>query len=85
MLTKSLHTITAATNVARLILQTADRSVTGDLALARAALTALGYPDVTVDRSDADPTVAKIVAACAKLLSESQRPRRGIYQNEVHA
>jgi len=70
MLTKSLHTVTAATNVARLLLQTADKAVTGDLALARAALAVLGYSDVAVERGSADDTVARIVKACAKLLSE---------------
>jgi|GEM_PF-3397297 len=85
MLTKSLHTVTAATNVARLLLQTADKAVTGDLALARAALAVLGYSDVAVDRDGADDTVARIVKACAKLLSESQGPRKGIYENDKHA
>jgi hypothetical protein len=70
MLTKSLHTVTAATNVARLLLQTADKSLTGDLGLARAALTVLGYSDVDVSRDTTDETVQRIVKACAKLLDE---------------
>ena len=68
MLTKSLHTITAVTNVARyLIVQNkAPRNADG---LAHSALSILGYADVDT-HSKTDETVIRCVAACAKLLKE---------------
>jgi hypothetical protein len=72
MLTKSLHTVTAALNVARelvLVSQDAKRHFVDAAGLASATLEVLGYPDVvTFAALDSDPTVAKIVAGCAKLL-----------------
>ena len=84
MLTKSLHTVTAATNVAALLIARSDpthyRHGAGAENLAADALSALGYGDIAeefycvasdsqrAERIAADPTVAKIVAACAKLL-----------------
>jgi Tfp pilus assembly pilus retraction ATPase PilT len=66
MLTKSLHTVTAATNVARLLLDMQpNHKEPVDMALS--ALLVLGYSDVSL----ADPTMAKIVKACAALLVQS--------------
>lgn len=72
MLTKSLHTITAATNVARFVRDTLrDKSVTGDgLKLAGYTLDVLGYhysPEALRAAKTADPTVARIVANCTKI------------------
>lgn len=69
MLTKSLHTVTAATNVAAFILQTnpAQRSCDAT-ALAKNALAVLNQ-FIGTDFSGQDPTVTRIVEACAKLLA----------------
>jgi len=79
MLTKSLHTVTAATNVARECLKVAadaGRRFESADKLAQAALAILGYDysDVygLLEARQYDPTVQRIVAACAKLLSESR-------------
>ena len=74
MLTKSLHTVTAATNVARECIKVARRDgrvFCGAYALADAALTILGYPDCHAHTST-DPTVLKVVSACIGLLSAEQ-------------
>lgn len=63
MLTKSLHTITAATNVAQYIRGTHNDAKV----LASAALQVLGYT-VNASAASHDPTVARIVENCAKLL-----------------
>ena len=66
MLTKSLHTITAVTAMARYIATYHDSvQFTADT-LAADALAALGYPDAY---ALSDPTVQRIVANCAKLLA----------------
>lgn len=69
MLTKSLHTVTAATNVARLLSQ-AGAPYTDGATLARAALDVLGYPDVSTSTEGcaADVTVARIVKACEAIV-----------------
>jgi len=100
MLTKSLHTVTAATNVARQLLTQRPEYYShgaGAENLAADTLCWLGHGDTAeefycvasdslrAERIAADPTVTRIVAACAKLLSASQGPRRGIYQADVHA
>ena len=80
MLTKSLHTITAVTNVAEYILtRSAVEQNTTAHDLAVKALAVLGHdPRDTVTRLGAtatsdnyatDPTVVRIVANCAKLLA----------------
>ena len=76
MLTKSLHTITAATNVAAYALANGHvpaKSFTAS-ELAGYALLVLGYRDeahaVANERAKNDPTVQRIVANCAKLLAE---------------
>jgi hypothetical protein len=66
-LTKSLHTVTATVNVARLILSTDPRI--GQRTLAGKALETLGY-DIDAFPSD-DPTVAKVMQGCGKLIRES--------------
>jgi hypothetical protein len=72
-LTKSLHTVTAATNVARIV--TVHSSVALDARrLARAALDVLGYN--LDDFPEEDPTVAKIVRECARILSERKHSPR---------
>lgn len=67
MLTKSLHTITAATNVARYLLTTAHcvRS-DGHVVLASQALAILGYdlPPAAIDS-----TADRIVANCVKMIA----------------
>lgn len=72
----SLHTVKAATNVAREALRVAAdsgrRFVTADN-LADAALTILGYENA-MDRTD--PIVATLVANCAKLLAETRAEAR---------
>ena len=70
MLTKSLHTVTAAANVARYIFDsptTAKRWAPRQLA--KAALILLGYGDISTSEESAadDLTVARIVAACARI------------------
>ena len=82
MLTKSLHTVTAATNVARLLCDAAvtegELTVTRDdyrdaAALAAAALRVLGYTvDCSAHGQTADVTVQRIVAACGKILAGVQ-------------
>lgn len=67
MLTKSLHTITAATNVARFILET--RRFGDAAALAGRALEILGYPTNALS----DPTVARIVKNCEALIVAAER------------
>jgi hypothetical protein len=71
MLTKSLHTVTAATNVALHVLDSNPKAYTYDSAGARAlasfALDVLGHDiDTSTDR---DPTVARIIANCEELLA----------------
>jgi hypothetical protein len=67
MLTKSLHTITAATNVAR-YLRDDRRTIYRDaFVLAAFACDILGY---NIRGSINDTTVQRIVANCAKLLAE---------------
>jgi len=71
MLTKSLHTITAATNVARHLLNCHKRGeyrIAGPISLAYDALVILGHQTSISDCTD-DPTVQRIVAACDKLLA----------------
>jgi len=74
MLTKSLHTVTAATNVARHMLSTARDGFyshgAGAEYLAANALSVLGYDVNTVSPIIEDETVGKIIKACAKLLDE---------------
>jgi hypothetical protein len=71
MLTKSLHTITAVANVAKFYAQT--HSTQGDAVfLASKALSILGYQyTVTALRAAAqsDETLARCVAACARVLA----------------
>lgn len=71
MLTKSLHTITAATNVARFLCNDKPGHYNDARHLADSALYVLfpaGNPDVT--DTFGDDTVQRIVANCAKLLAE---------------
>jgi hypothetical protein len=79
MLTKSLHTITSATKVAEYVhaVRTARGQAPHDsIALAGAALAVLGYQ---YDRAgilaviDSDPTLARIVANCGKILAAGAR------------
>lgn len=76
MLTKSLHTVTAATNVARHLFENEPRHWLGTTprdqhasALARRALLLLGY-DVNTSPAGcaADVTVGRIVKACAEVV-----------------
>ena len=67
-LTKSLHTITAVANVARYIRVASGKRITDADALTAHALEVLGY-DVA-DFAKSDPTVARCVAAVAKMLAE---------------
>ena len=82
MLTKSLHTVTAAANVARLInsgnvlfvgtVPVTNKSHTPS-ALAKLALAVLGYDvDTSARGCAADETVRRCVEACAKVLTEVQ-------------
>lgn len=68
-LTKSLHTITAVANVARYIATAAPRKMTAAdaAALTAHALEVLGYD--MADFAKSDVTVARCVAAVAKVLS----------------
>lgn len=68
MLTKSLHTVTAATNVARLLADDSRTIYRDGAVLAASALRVLGYnlPDY-LGGSD-DVTVTRIIAACNKIL-----------------
>jgi hypothetical protein len=66
MLTKSLHTVTAVANMAACIARYHDAVQFTPEALCADALAALGYPDAF---ALSDPTVARCVAACAKVLS----------------
>jgi len=88
MLTKSLHTVTAATNVAQLLLRHSSPQYylhgAGAENLAADTLIALGYADVAeefycvagdslrAERIAADDTVARIVKACRKLLDANR-------------
>lgn len=68
-ITKSLHTVTSATNVARHLARNADYR--NGIDLARASLAVLGYEYTTADMARAngqDPTIGKIVNACTELL-----------------
>lgn len=76
-LTKSLHTVTATLNVARLILAGDPRI--GQRTLASKALDVLGY-DIEAFPVD-DPTVAKIMIGCGKLIRESVQA----YQDRLYA
>lgn len=71
-LTKSLHTVTAATNVAHHLFAT--ESVYGyptAIALARGALEVLGYR--MQDFSEDDATIAKIIRECAMIYATHAR------------
>lgn len=67
MLTKSLHTITAATKVARHLVTMYRGEYDAASVLAEAALGVLGY--TLIEHADC-PTVARIVANCEKILAE---------------
>jgi hypothetical protein len=71
MLTKSLHTVTAATNVARHLIETGFTGAGTDEpgeCLAIAALAILGYDGCVPVGSD--PTVDRICAACERMLTQ---------------
>lgn len=68
-LTKSLHTVTAATNVARYL--ATERLYICPKQLARQALIVLDYR--MHEFSEDDPTVAKIVRECARVIGERAR------------
>jgi len=73
MLTKSLHTITAATNVARHLLHfhpSAYTTPTAAWQLAHDALHVLGYMVPVASAEGTDDTVRRIRENCAKLLAE---------------
>ena len=75
MLTKSLHTVTAAANVAAYLLATRSYPRNGNgRALASDALSVLGYPGLVPFAGEdiADPTVTRVVAACARLLTDAK-------------
>lgn len=77
MLTKSLHTITAATNVARYMyaLPHARSDWTAE-DLASRALNVLGYPGLVNNATvgnDTDATVARIVKACDAIIATAKR------------
>jgi len=75
MLTESLHTITAATNVARYILTYhGPEQYTSARHLADCALVVLGQGENA--HKAGDPTVQRIVANCAKLLAEANYDER---------
>jgi hypothetical protein len=67
VLTKSLHTITAATNVAAYLVSKDEWTGRSARQLADTALAILGQAENA--HSAGDPTVARIVANCAKLLA----------------
>lgn len=73
MLTKSLHTITATTCVAKHLHSEMRRGTTySGLLLARAALAVLGYEYAVAALSAAaktDPTVGRIVANCERIVA----------------
>lgn len=70
MLTKSLHTVTAVTNVARHLLETQWNLNYRDAnAITHAALIILGYPDTI----ESDPTVSACVKSVNKMLAQSTR------------
>ena len=81
MLTKSLHTITAATNVARFLLTERGargaqyRTPTGEYQLAHDALQILGYAVAVATVEASDPTVARIRVACRALLDAQRKVR----------
>ena len=77
MLTKSLHTVTAATNVAQLLLAQSPshgryHTPTGEYALAYDALAVLGYTIAIATVEATDPTVARIRVACRKLIDANR-------------
>lgn len=75
MLTKSLHTVTAATNVARLLFSrdTSYATRRSPTRLAIDALSALGYGFALEDMDAAlgvDPTVTRIHKACESIIDD---------------
>lgn len=73
MLTKSLHTITAATNVARHLLACYTQPVVASK-LAADSLSVLGYPtsaETVRDACGKDPTITRIFEACEKLIAQA--------------
>jgi len=66
MITKSLHTITAATKVAEHLLQEKPQTYKSATALAYAALGVLGHGPGS---DTSDPTWLRIVANCKQLLA----------------
>ena len=70
-LTKSLHTITAVTNVARHLLEiTPNYRNTGATTLAHNALRVLGYAMECFPNDDV--TLVRCVAGCEKLIAEAR-------------
>ena len=66
-LTKSLHTVTAVTNVARYIVP----SHCDHVSLARESLAILGYS--LEDYSKSDPTIVKIMRECSRIVGARVR------------
>jgi len=81
VLTKSLHTITAATNVARFLLTERGprgsqyRTPTGEYQLAHDALQILGYAVAIATVESSDVTVSRIRANCRQLIDEQRKVR----------
>lgn len=73
-LTKSLHTVTSVTQVARFLLSHPTTASNDGNDLARRSLNILGYPYTNADWRSAvknDDTVTRCVRACEKLLAHS--------------
>lgn len=68
-ITKSLHTVTAATNVARHLAN--ERRYFFATALAKDALAILGYDIVAFDASDS--TIERIIRECSRIVGERVR------------
>lgn len=70
-LTKSLHTVTAAVNVANYILKVrATNGPTNGTTLAGMALSVLGYEYTRAQLDHTkDPTVHKVIEACTKIIN----------------
>ena len=83
MLTKSLHTITAATNVAAYLIRRESQlsAATAELCAAD-AMHILGYGDDTHPRNDvwhSDPVLVRILANCHKAVAaESAKRAKGV-------
>ena len=89
MLTKSLHTVTAATNVAAHLARSAHYAPSQAFDLAERALMILGYEYgarqlEAICNQEADDTIVRVVKACAKLLADTKPAKAAQLNSAPH-